>query len=107
MGYKTETHMIVSRPEQEYFFYMRDMFVPVTDDWIPNHPGNTVKVSTMSLHQGLAPANAYRVCVWGADDFGMERDFPTKEEAIALYEDMISRESLSRDICRSLGLEPV
>ncbi len=106
MANRTEKHLIVSKPEHGYHFYRRTAFVPVTDDWIPNHPANTVEVSTMSLHQGLAPANAYRVCVWGADDFGMERDFETKEEAIALYEDMISRESLSRDVCRSLGLEP-
>jgi hypothetical protein len=46
------------------------IMVKVTDQWFPNFPNSMVEVSAMILHDGLT----VRVCVWGADDHGMERD---------------------------------
>jgi hypothetical protein len=50
------------------------------DEWHPCYPQNKVEVSTMPLTDGK-----FRVCVWGTDDFGMERDYETAKEALAVY----------------------
>lgn len=62
------------------------------DDWHPayNAPdvsyvdhrrvGGFVKVSFIHLTDGL-----YRVCVWGADDTGMELDQKSRMDAMSLY----------------------
>lgn len=42
------------------------------DDWHPNFEGNKVRVRLIWLGPDY---ENYRVCVWGADDFGMEKDF--------------------------------
>ena len=55
-------------------------FRPTTDEWYPNWPGNMVHVRMCPLSDGL-----FRVCVWGADDDGMEIDVSTQEEAQAIY----------------------
>ena len=44
--------------------------VKAADQWYPNFPNDMVEVSAMILRDGLT----VRVCVWGADDHGMERD---------------------------------
>jgi hypothetical protein len=32
----------------------------------------------------------WRVCVWGNDDFGMERDFTDEDEAFNMFHQVIS-----------------
>lgn len=54
--------------------------VPTTDDWYPNYPGDTVELSLLNLLDG-----EFRVCVWGADDFGLEKDFKNPKEALRTY----------------------
>lgn len=51
-------------------------FVPTSDDWYPNWPGETVKVMVYAESDGTG-----RVSVWGADDCGMERRFEDAEAA--------------------------
>lgn len=54
--------------------------VHTSDNWYPNYPDNEV---VLSLHipskeflkEYDGDCYKYRVSVWGADDFGMERDF--------------------------------
>jgi hypothetical protein len=48
---------------------LAEFYVATTDDWAPNWQGNTVRVSVYLLTTG-----DIRLCVWGADDMGMERD---------------------------------
>jgi hypothetical protein len=43
----------------------------------------------------------WRVCVWGADDDGMERDFADKDEAFDVYWSLIS--PISHDFLKTLG----
>lgn len=45
--------------------------VPATDDWYPCFPHGLVAVRWFPFLDG----KGWRVCVWGADDTGMERDF--------------------------------
>lgn len=50
--------------------------VPTVDDWHPNFPGDCVRVSSYARPE----ESWWRICVWGADDTGMERDFDSVEK---------------------------
>jgi hypothetical protein len=85
-------------------------FKRTTDDWYPSYrlspsrddrpPERLVKVSTMRLADGQ-----WRVCVWGGDDAGMERDYPAdqEKEAGAVYWRIISQEDVTRAFLESCG----
>jgi hypothetical protein len=77
----------------------RAKFIKVTDDWYPCHPGNTVEVKFRQLTD-----RQWRVSAWGADDFGMERDFPhvERQEAKALFEKLV--DGMSQADMRALGM---
>lgn len=47
-----------------------ETYYPTSDDWAPNFPRNTVRIAVM-LWSSLT---LVRVCIWGADDVGMEKD---------------------------------
>lgn len=53
-----------------------ERYWPTTDDWYPCFPRNTVLVRVTSLRDGMV-----RCSVWGADDFGLERDLPEQDLA--------------------------
>jgi len=56
-----------------------EKFVKVNDYWYPNFKNDTVRVALM--HQQYGKYDFVRICVWGADDFGLEMDFEgTSEE---------------------------
>jgi hypothetical protein len=67
---KIPQRLVFNRPLKEVVFRIRS-----TDDWYPCFPNNTVEVS---LHKD--GAGAYRIAIWGDDDYGMERDFGSEEE---------------------------
>ena len=46
------------------------------ENWYPTREDGTVKASLLSLSDGK-----FRVCVWGEDDFGLERDYESLLEA--------------------------
>lgn len=50
-------------------------FVPTSDDWCPNYPGDLVAV-TLREYQGT-----WTVSVWGADNLGMCRRFTDEAAA--------------------------
>lgn len=54
---------------------------PTNDDWYPCYPENLVKLSYL----GELSDGTFRVCAWGADDFGLERDFEKESDAIAMF----------------------
>lgn len=56
--------------------------IKTREDWCPT-VGGVVEVSLLHL-----TTFEWRVCVWGGDDLGMERDFSAdkKQEAQELYE---------------------
>ncbi|MCA9495832.1 MAG: hypothetical protein KC589_02730 [Nanoarchaeota archaeon] len=56
-----------------------DVFKKTSDDWYPNYPNDMVKVSFLKLPNILQNSDdEWRVCVWGNDDFGLERDFQSE-----------------------------
>lgn len=50
-----------------------EKFIKVNDDWYPNFKNDTVRVALM--YQKYSNYDFVRICVWGADDFGLEMDF--------------------------------
>lgn len=65
-----------------------DKMIVVTDDWYPCFPGNKVRVSLIPL--SYRGKDWIRVCAWGADDTGYERDFSKYSlgEAVYVYENI-------------------
>lgn len=61
-------------------------FKKTNDDWHPNFDGDLVAVSLILHRKNSREYKLYgstclfRVCVWGADDFGMEKDFFGEEK---------------------------
>lgn len=77
-----------------------EKWIKTDQDWHPTKNGQ-VKVSLLQLKD-----NTWRVCVWGEDDFGLERDYPTKKfvKARTLYKkikDWTTKEEMKR-----LGMYP-
>lgn len=89
-----------------------EVFKLTHDNWYPSHylkgwhqgveNQMLVKVSFMSLSDGQ-----WRVCCWGNDDMGLERDFATEIEAHTVFLQIIGWESVSQHRLKSeLGFYP-
>lgn len=78
-----------------------DLHRPTSDDWRPNFPDGTVRVSFLELSDGQ-----WRVCVWGNDDLGMERDYaPTDREAAhRLHALLAGCSDVTRALCTEIGM---
>lgn len=75
---------------------------PTSDDWSPNFPDGTVRISFLELHDGM-----WRVCVWGNDDLGMERDYASteREAALRLHERLAGCSDVTQSLCTELGMQ--
>lgn len=78
-----------------------DTYRPTSDDWYPNCYDGTVKVSFIELS-----SQQWRVCVWGDDDMGMERDYPSDErdQAYSLYLRLVGCSDVTKALCRESGM---
>jgi hypothetical protein len=74
-------------------------YLPTTDDWYPNFERNTVECSLLKLRDGM-----FRVCIWGADDTGMERDFESQMDAKAMFKALPN--PVTRDWLKAQGFVP-
>jgi len=77
--------------------------IKTTDDWCSNYNVDEVELSIINIGSESQPE--YRVCVWGADDLGMEKDFSSTElkEAILLFEKLESEGMVSICMLSNLG----
>ena len=86
------------------------VFVPVTEDWYGNYRiesdaryKNTllVAVSLLELHD-----HTWRVCVWGNDDHGLEKDLTHEQfdQALTLFQQIVSEPYPTHAWLMSLGL---
>lgn len=75
----------------------RTKYVPTSLDFYPNFPGNTVRVSVMSL---FTKEPLYRVCIWGNDDYGFEYDSSDWGEVLGIYNDIHRVDSIDKRFSR-------
>ncbi len=81
-------------------------FKQTKDDWHSNEkifckrdePTRLVEVSLYTLRDGQ-----FRVCVWGNDDTGMERDFVSQLKAETAFIKVISEEFVNMSFLRDIG----
>lgn len=74
-------------------------YIHTKEDWYPNYPEDMVLVK---MYQYL-PENTYRVCVWGADDLGMEQDYTSKDDAELAY-NLLMNDTSREDMKNVVGL---
>jgi hypothetical protein len=70
-------------------YYGLECFRPTKENWHPSYlieSKTYLQVRVLKLWMGDKPVPPkYRVCVWGADDMGMEFDTESETEAYSLY----------------------
>ena len=76
----------------------KSVFIKASDNWYPNYPNDEVELSFLKLTSG-----DYRVCVWGADDCGMEKDMSCMTEASNLFHKLKTRATVSIAYVSTLG----
>ncbi len=81
-----------------------DTFVKTSDNFYPNFDGDLVNVSMMRLD---LKKSTYRVCVWGEDDCGFERDWESSnpEEAKKVYFKIVNSGDVTFELLKKLGLK--
>lgn len=79
-----------------------EIYKQTTDDWFPCYvveDEGTQLVRIKFTHTG----SEWRVCAWGADDCGMERDFIDKNEAWFCFLEVIRLEDVTKDCLKKRG----
>ena len=73
--------------------YIARKYVYTTDDWHPTCENSSVMVRFIQM---LPDSKAgFRIAVWGNDDFGLEKDVASFNEAEALYREITALENLT------------
>lgn len=83
-------------------------WIKTDEDWYPSHrpltkhsnPRYNNPLDHMALTVQFFPlldSSAYRVCIWGGDDFGMELDQSSRLVALEMYE-LIGDFTTKRDL---------
>lgn len=80
------------------------------DSWYPEYTCEDGKLVSVSFRK-TGPVNSenfeWRVCVWGADDCGMEKDFSQgkESEAWCCFLEVIGMEFVNMQALRNLGFQ--
>jgi hypothetical protein len=79
------------------------------DDWFGNdrvmHNGQWTRVVEVSLMR-LRGDTEWRVCVWGNDDMGLEKDFSNPEEATSHFLMTICWPRVNKQLLKDAGFYP-
>ena len=75
------------------------IFKEVKEDWYGNYniaddaryTGKYVSIRTAKLADYI-----FRVCVWGNDDFGMERDYESEDDALLMFRACVETNELTK-----------
>ena len=80
-------------------------YKPTNENWFPSYgaldsgdQSYLLSVSLIALNDGL-----FRVCVWGADDFGMELDQVSRKKAIKLYISLMLMTTIRKSDLAEMG----
>ena len=81
------------------------------DDWHPSYKLNgwykgvigaqLVEVSLLNLSDGK-----FRVCVWGSDDCGMERDYEDIKNALDCFDQLLEQEFVDKSLLKNMEFVP-
>jgi hypothetical protein len=85
------------------------VFKLTNDNWCPSYKlGNemAVEVSFIPLVSYKTEGNKWRVCIWGEDDTGMEKDFVSESEAITAFLEVIGLNFVNFDNLSERGFYP-
>ena len=79
-----------------------DVFKITSDEWYPSFKLNggeksLVEVSLTQTGPNPPTLGEWRVCVWGEDDIGMERDFLDELSAIFCFMKVVELEDVTFD----------
>ncbi len=87
---------------------LKTIYKETNEDWYPSLIVNWKNIKLLRVHFMQLSTKQWRVCVWGGDDFGMERDYPENKRDLALecFEDIAKLEQpLTRFILKSFGFK--
>lgn len=73
----------MKRPKPKKRMLRQEKWLLTNEDWYPTCEGGRVRASLLELFDGK-----FRVCVWGDDDHGLERDYETREEAERVFNEL-------------------
>ena len=87
------------------------IFKKTTDDWCPSYTlmdwykgvEHQTLVEVILTRTGPNLDTDWRVCAWGGDDFGMEKDFTTYDEAWNCFIQVISLETVNISTLKDMG----
>lgn len=89
-----------------------DVFKETTEDWCGSYlmrgnPDDIMLVRVSLCQTGPNPPinGTWRVCVWGNDDCGMEKDFTSVSEAWACFLEVIRIDDVTRTALKALGFK--
>lgn len=86
-----------------------EVFKSTTDDWYPpyqlqDREADLVQVSFIKLRPEKSGQQLWRVCVWGADDMGLERDYGSEASAWTAFLQVIGWPDVKQDrLIKELG----
>ena len=71
--------------------FKKETFVPTKENWYPpviKDDGIYVNVVVLEYPHKYPTSPNYKVSVWGDDDFGLEKEYYTKKEALLVYDEI-------------------
>lgn len=85
-----------------------EVFKATTDNWYPSYiieRSNLYLVRVVFTQTGPNPpiSGDWRVCVWGADDCGMERDFKDETSAWSCFVQVLGLDDVTKSSLKLLG----
>lgn len=87
-----------------------DVFKRTSDEWYPSfleyrNGESLVRVSFTQTGPNPPIDGEWRVCAWGADDCGLEKDFTDEQEAWVCFLEVIGYEDVTMDSLAKLGFK--
>lgn len=85
------------------------LYKPTDDDWYGNETiidhdryGKISRLVCVSFYNALSNGDM-RVCVWGNDDYGMEKDYKNLDQAVFEFRQIIEMPRVSKQLLKDMG----
>ncbi len=70
--------------------------IPTKENWRPSFQSENGSYVELSLHKDSA--TSFRIAIWGADDFGMEKEFSTIKEIKKELKNIVASGVVQKDL---------